>query len=164
MVSIFSTATIIKEGPTIQLQFLHVKMCIIYIIIFFIKGSRMLWGSCFKYTYTSEQSMNKLEIQYIARPLRHFQWDLVSKHLYDLVFLSIACLVTCMHIILFRHNLNFHFYYQARYTLSEFIVSPSLLVVFNYFVLQNFGLISMHICSLTLFIFKIVLRTFPVKF
>ena len=99
-----------------------------------------------------------------ARSLRHFQWDLVSKHLYDLVFLSIACLVTCMHIILFRHNLNFHFYYQERYTLSEFIVSQPLLVVFNYFVLQNFGLIYMHICSLTLFIFKIVLRTFPVKF
>ena len=105
-----------------------------------------------------------LEIQYIVSPLRHFQWHLVSKHLYDLVFLSIACLVTCMHIILFRHNLNFHFYYQARYTLSKFIVSPPLLVIFNYFVLQNFGLISMHICSLTLFTFKIVLRTFPVKF
>ena len=69
-----------------------------------------------------------------------------------------------MHISLFRHNLNFHFYYQARHTLSEFIVSQPLLVFFNYFILQNFGLISMHICSLTLFIFKIVLRTFPVKF
>ena len=100
------------------------------------------------------QILTKLEIQYIARPLRRLQWDLVSKHLYDLVFPSIACLVTCMHIILFSHNLNFHFYYQA---LSEFIVSPPLLV-FNYVVLQNFGLISMYICSLTLFIFKIVLR------
>ena len=33
-----------------------------------------------------------LEIQYNARPLRHFQWDLVSKHLYDLVILSIFAL------------------------------------------------------------------------
>ena len=105
-------------------------------------GNIQVWG-CFSFNgvgdlYKIKKTLEKkqyhsilLGIEYIARPLRHFQWDLVSKHLYDLVFLSMACLVTCMHIILFRHNLNFHFYYQARYTLSEFIVSPPLLVLFS---------------------------------
>ena len=49
-------------------------------------------------------------MQYIAKPLRQFVLDLISAHLYDLVILSVACLVAsmsfCQPNLIFRSDLH----------------------------------------------------------
>ena len=49
---------------------------------------------------------------------------------------------------------------------SVFLVHHYLFIIFGsiHFVLQNFGFIFIYICSLTLLVFKIVLRTFLLSF
>ena len=61
---------------------------------------------------------------------------------------------------------SFKYSLISLYTCAVRVYCQFIIIIFGstHFVLQNFGLIFIYICSLTLLVFKIVLRTFLLSF